>query len=328
MIMFWTAVLASTTLLYVLLDGFDLGVGVLFAFAKDEADRRSMLAAISPVWDGNETWLVLTGTILFGAFPLVYATLLSAFYLPLVVMLGALIFRGVAFEFRFKAKIGFRWLWDVGFAGGSIVVSFVQGMTVGALARGLPVQDGHYVGGTFGWYSPFALLCGAGLTLGYALLGAGWLVRKCDGPLRDRAYGYLAFLTAAVLAFLVVAFVYALAMHFQIMGRWLERPYLLVFPLLGVYAAFSLLRGIKDKQDLLPFRMIALIFVTAFATLAISFWPFMIPFSVTIDQAASPSSSLDFMFWGAGLFVLPLTIGYTAVVYRVFRGKVVEISFD
>ena len=320
MILFWVGVLALTTLLYVLLDGFDLGVGILFGLARDETDRRRMLAAISPVWDGNETWLVLTATILFGAFPRIYATLLSAFYLPLILMLGALILRGVAFEFRAKALFA-RWIWDVAFAGGSLVATFIQGMTIGALAAGLPMQDGHYAGGTWGWFSPFACLCGIGLCFGYALLGAGWLVAKGEGVLRDRAYAALPRLTAGVFGFLAIAFIYALVLNLRIMDRWLERPYLIVFPAIGAYAAFQLVRGIELRDDLRPFRMTALIFGSAFATLAISFWPYMIPFAVTIDEAAAPASSLDFMFWGAGLVVLPLTLGYTAVVYRVFRGK-------
>jgi cytochrome d ubiquinol oxidase subunit II len=327
MTLFWVAVLALTTLLYVLLDGFDLGVGILFGFARDEDERRSMLSAISPVWDGNETWLVFTGTILFGAFPRVYATLLSAFYLPIILMLGALILRGVAFEFRYKAIDTTR-LWDLGFSGGSLVATFVQGLTVGALVEGLPMVDGHYVGGTFGWFSPFACLCGIGLCFGYTLLGAGWLVLKCEGSLRDRFYTRLGPLTVGVFGFLAIAFVYALALNFRIMDRWLERPYLLVFPALGAVAAVLLVRGIENRRDGQPFRMTALIFLSAFGTLAVSFWPFMIPFAVTIDEAAAPPSSLRFMFWGAGLFVLPLTLIYTATVYRVFGGKVVEGSND
>ena len=327
MTLFWVAVLALTTLLYVLLDGFDLGVGILFGFARDEDERRSMLSAISPVWDGNETWLIFTGTILFGAFPRVYATLLSAFYLPILLMLGALILRGVAFEFRHQA-IDTTWLWDLGFSGGSLVATFVQGLTVGALAEGLPMVDGRYAGGTFGWFSPFACLCGVGLCFGYALLGAGWLVLKCEGSLRDRFYTRLRPLTVGVFGFVAIAFAYALALNFRIMDRWLERPYLLVFPALGAVAAVLLVRGIENRHDGQPFRMTALIFLSAFGTLAVSFWPFMIPFAVTIDEAAAPPSSLQFMFWGAGLFVLPLTLIYTATVYRVFGGKVVRGSND
>src|SRR5271155_1080989 len=235
MILFWAGLLAVTTSLYVLLDGFDLGVGILFALAE-EPNRRKMLSAISPVWDGNETWLVVTGTVLFGAFPAAYAALLSAFSLPLVVMLCALILRGVAFEFRYKS-LGFRWFWDLGFAGGSFVATFIQGMTIGALVEGLPMRDGHYVGGTLGWFSPFAALCGLGLVLGYSLLGASWVVRKCDGVIRDRAYRLLPVLTIGVLVFLAIAFVSALAMHLGVMDRWFERPYLLLFPLIGAVSA-------------------------------------------------------------------------------------------
>jgi cytochrome bd ubiquinol oxidase subunit II len=322
MIYFWVALLAVATLLYVLLDGFDLGVGILFAFAS-EPNRRKMLSAISPVWDGNETWLVVTGTVLFGAFPPAYAALLSAFYLPLVLMLCALILRGVAFEFREKS-VGFRWLWDLGFAGGSLLATMVQGMTVGALVKGLPMVDGHYVGGTFGWFSAFAALCGLGLVLGYCLLGASWLVRKCDGAIREYANRLLPILTVAVFVFLAIAFVAALAMHLSLMSRWLERPYLLIFPLIGAISAVGLVKGVRQQNDLAPFRFSALIFVTAFGTLACSFWPFMIPFALTVQQAAAPPASLTFMFWGAGLFVMPLTLIYTAAVYRLFRGKVVD----
>ena len=324
MILFWVATLALTTLLYVLLDGFDLGVGILFAFARHETDRRRMLAAISPVWDGNETWLVLTGTVLFGAFPLVYATLLSAFYLPLILMLGALILRGVAFEFRHKTT-SMRWVWDAGFAGGSLVATFVQGMTVGALVEGLPMSGGHYSGGTFGWFSPFACLCGIGLCAGYTLLGAGWLIEKCEGPLRDRAFHLVLPLLGGVLAFLFIVSVYAVAENLHIMARWLERPYLVVFPALGAIAALRILLGVRQRVDSRIFPMIALIFLSAFGTLAISFWPYMIPFAITIDQAASPPSSLGFMFWGAGIFVLPLTLIYTLAVYRIFRGKIADL---
>jgi len=323
MILLWTGALALSVLLYVLLDGFDLGVGILFGFTRDEPERRRMLAAISPVWDGNETWLVLTAATLFGAFSRAYAALLSAFYLPMIFLLGALILRGVAFEFRYKTE-RVRWLWDLGFVGGSTLATFIQGMTVGALVQGLPLSDGQYLGGPFGWLSPFACLCGLGLCLGYALLGAAWLVAKTEGDLRERSYRQLPWLVAAVFAFLAIAFVYALAANLQIMQRWLERPYLLVFPILGAAAAAGLILGIRRRIDRLPFPMTALIFLAAFGTLAVSFWPYMIPFSVTVDQAASPPASLNFMFWGAGVVVLPLILLYTATVYRVFRGKISE----
>lgn len=321
MLLFWTAVLAVSMLLYVVLDGLDLGVGILFGFTQDEADRRRMLSAISPVWDGNETWLVVAGTVLFGAFPRAFAALLSAFYIPIVLMLGALILRGVAFEFRYKT-VNFRWVWNCSFAAGSLAATFVQGMIVVALVKGLTFRDGQYVGGAFGCFSPFSSLCGVGLCLGYALLGAAWLVGKAKGVLRKRAYGLLPPLAIGVGCFLVAAFIYALALDLRIMARWLERPYLFVLPLIGAVAVYRLIKGIQEHDDFQPFRMVALAFVAAFATLAISFWPYMIPFSLTIQVALAPESSLQFMFWGAGLFVLPVILGYTAIVYWLFRGKI------
>jgi cytochrome d ubiquinol oxidase subunit II len=321
MVMYWVFVLAISVLLYVLLDGFDLGVGILFGLTRNEARRRAMMSAIAPLWDGNETWLVVTGVILWAAFPIVYSTLLSAFYLPLLLMLAGLIFRGVAFEFRYKTE-RLRWIWDIGFAGGSLVATFIQGMTVGALVEGLPIVDGRYAGGEFGWFSPFALLCGVGLCIGYALLGASWLVKKCEGDVRDAAYRQIPSLSIALLAFLVVVFVWALIEHLQVMGRWLERPYLFIFPLLGALASVAIMGSIRQRRDGTPFYMVALIFTAAFATLAISFWPYMIPFSITVGQAAAPHASLAFMFWGEGLFVFPLMLLYAIINYTVFRGKI------
>ena len=321
MVWFWVFVLAVSVLLYVLLDGFDLGIGILFGLTRDETRRRGMMAAVAPMWDGNETWLVVAGVVLWGAFPIVYATLFSAFYLPLLLMLAGLILRGVAFEFRYKAE-RMRPVWDLGFAGGSLVAAFIQGLMVGALVEGLPIANGHYTGGEFGWFSPFALICGVGLCLGYMLLGACWLVRKCEGDLREQAYRLIPYLSIALLVFLIVVFGYALAENLRVIGRWLERPYLFVFPAIGVLAAIVLAASVRQRRDGPPFYMVSLIFVAAFGTLAISFWPYMIPFSITIEDAAAPHSSLAFMFWGEGLFVFPLMLVYTAVSYTVFRGKV------
>jgi cytochrome d ubiquinol oxidase subunit II len=321
MVMFWVSLLAVSILLYVLLDGFDLGVGMLFGLTNSEARRRAMLSAVAPVWDGNETWLVVTGVVLWGAFPVVYATLLSAFYLPLIVMLLGLILRGVAFEFRYKTQ-RLRWLWDLSFAGGSLVATFSQGMTVGALVEGLQVTNGQYSGGDFGWLTPFSVLCGIGLCLGYALLGACWLVRKCDAEVHDMARRQIPVLAVGVLAFLLIVFAYALVENLPIMHRWIDRPYLFVFPAIGAVAAIVLAVNILRHNDRVPFYMVALIFVSAFGTLALSFWPYMIPFIITIDEAAAPHSSLAFMFWGAGIFIFPLMLIYTVVSYSVFRGKV------
>jgi cytochrome bd ubiquinol oxidase subunit II len=320
MVMFWVALLAISMLMYLLLDGFDLGVGMLFGLSNSRANRSAMLSTIAPVWDGNETWLVVSGVILWGAFPVVYSTLLSAFYIPVVIMLLGLILRGVAFEFRHKTQ-RMRWVWDISFAGGSFVASFMQGVTVGALVQGLRFTDGQYSGGVFGWFSDFSVLCGAGLCLGYALLGACWLVMKCDSEVRDVARRQIPILAVAVLAFLVVVFIHALSDNLPIMHRWIDRPYLFVFPAIGAAAAVVLASSILHHNDYWPFYMVSLIFVAAFGTLALSFWPYMIPFAITIDEGAAPHSSLAFMFWGEGLFVFPLMLLYAAVSYRVFRGK-------
>jgi cytochrome bd ubiquinol oxidase subunit II len=320
MIFYWVAILAISTLLYILLDGFDLGVGIITAGAGSRARRDAMMNAIAPIWDGNETWLVTTGVVLWGAFPIVYATLLSAFYLPLILMLAGLILRGVAFEYRHRTE-RWQWLWDASFAGGSFVAAFMQGLTVGRLVEGLPIINDRYVGGDFGWLSPFAVLCGVGLCIGYSLLGACWLVRKCEGEDREFAYRLIPPLSLALLLFLVAVFGFALIEHLRVMNRWLERPYLFIFPAIGMIAAILLAASLQRRSDQAPFRIVAIIFAAAFGTLALSFWPYMIPFSITIDDAAAPRSSLAFMFWGAGLFVFPLMLLYTATNYSVFRGR-------
>ena len=322
MVLFRVALLVVSILVYLLLDGFDLGVGMLFGLTRSNADRDTMLSTVAPVWDGNETWLVVAGVILWGAFPLVYSTLLSAFYLPVVVMLLGLILRGVAFEFRHRATSPSRWIWDLSFVGGSLVASFMQGVTVGALVQGLKFTDGVYAGGVFGWLSPFSILCGIGLCLGYALLGACWLVQKCHSEVRDAARRQIPVLATAVLAFLIIVFVHALIENLPIMHRWLDRPYLFVFPAIGAVAAAVLASSILHHNDRWPFFAVAVIFSASFGTLALSFWPYMIPFAITIDEAAAPHASLAFMFWGEGLFVFPLMLLYAAMGYRVFGGKV------
>ena len=327
MVDFWAAALAVSLLLYVLLDGFDLGVGMLFAAAPDELARRHMMQSISPVWDGNETWLVVAAAVLFGAFPLVYSVLLSAFYLPLLAMLLALILRGVAFEFRYKTR-RLRRFWDTGFAGGSFVATFAQGLTVGALVQEIPMRGPYYAGGAFGWLSPFALLCGVGLCLGYALLGAGWLTYKTEAATREIGYRYMPWLLGAVLLFLAAASAYAVLMQLRVLHRWAERPEMMAFPLAGMLACAGLAFGIRRRIDWLPLLMAATIFLAAFGTLAGSFLPYMVPFSITIEQAASPPSSLAFMFWGAGLVVLPITVVYTLVVYWLFKGKVQLADYE
>jgi cytochrome bd ubiquinol oxidase subunit II len=319
---FWAALIAFAILVYVLLDGFDLGVGILFGTTGDEVYRRRMMSAIAPVWDGNETWLIVVGASLFGAFPMIYAIFLPAFYLPVALLLFALIFRGVAFEFRYRTE-RMRWLWDGGFFLGSVIAAFVQGAAIGTMVQELPVVGGQYAGGSFDWVNAFSILCGIGLVVGYALLGASWLVLKTSGSLQDWAYERVGWLLIGVLVFLVLAFVFAIATDLRVMDRWAESPWLIVFPAIGALATYALFSGWRNRRsDWLPYAMTAVIFVTAFLTLAGSFWPYMIPFSVTIEDAAAPPQSLSFMFYGAGLVVFPVILIYTGVVYWIFRGKV------
>jgi cytochrome bd ubiquinol oxidase subunit II len=321
MIEFWTGVLALTIFLYVVLDGFDLGVGMLMPLARTEEQRRGMLAAIAPVWDGNETWLVLNGTILFAIFPLTYATLLSAFYLPLILMLCALIFRGVAFEFREKS-VRLRDFWDAGFIVGSYLATFIQGVAVGALAHGLPMENERYVGGAFGWLSPFAVLCGFSLCIGYSLLGAGWLTYKSSSQVRDLGFRLTPWLLGALFVLLALLFAQALGLELPVMRRWVQRPVLAVFPLGGAVACAVQLWAVRRRRELIPFLGAVGLFAAAMGTLAVSFYPYMIPFAITTTQAAAPPSAQSFLFWGAGAFILPLTLVYTLTIYFVFKGKI------
>ena len=318
--LFWAGVIAAAILLYSILDGFDLGVGVLFGTTGDEPHRARMMDTIAPFWDGNETWLVVIGAGLFAAFPDVYAVFLGAFYLPVLLLLLGLIFRGVAFEFRFRSE-RMRWFWDRGFFLGSVVVAFVQGAAIGAMMRGIPVTNGQYAGGPFGWLHPFPILTGIGLVLGYALLGAGWLVLKSDGELRDWAYARIRWLAVGVL--LVLALAFTVTFDYSVLARidWQARQWGLVFPAIGLLAMGGIAVGVHGRNARRPFAMTVAFFIAAYLSLGVMFWPYMIPYSITVAQAASPDVSLRFLFYG-GVVVLPVIAAYTIGVYWVFRGKV------
>jgi cytochrome d ubiquinol oxidase subunit II len=318
--LFWVAVIGGAILAYVVLDGFDLGVGILFGTTKDAKLRDEMIASISPFWDGNETWLIVVGASLFAAFPAVYAVFLPAFYFPVLLLLLGLIFRGVAFEFR--ARDGAQGLWNGGFVLGSVVAAFVQGAAVGAMIRGIPVVNGQYAGGSFDWVAPLPILCGIGLALGYALLGAGWLVLKSEDPLRSWARRRIPLLTVALVVILCLAIVMAFGDRARMTGSlFLDRAWGGIFPLIGLIAIVGIFSGVRRRRDSWPFVMTVVLFIAAFLSLAVMFWPYMIPYSITVAAAAAPEPSLSFLFWGAGLFVLPVMGGYTAVVYWLFRGK-------
>lgn len=316
--LFWAGVIAFAIVVYVILDGFDLGIGVLFGVAENEARRDAMIATIAPFWDGNETWLVVIGASLFAAFPTAYAVFLPAFYIPVLLLLLGLIFRGVAFEFRYRGQ---RTFWDGAFFVGSTIAAFVQGAAVGAMIRGIPVADGYFYGGPFIWLAPLPIVCGIGLVLGYALLGAGWLVMKSEGGLREWARERIPRLASVVLALLVLAFGAALVNRALIGPHFADRSWALVFPGLSLLAMAGIFLGVRQRHDVMPFAMTVAFFIAAFLTLAALFWPYMIPYAITVGDAAAPDKSLSFMFWGAGVFVLPVIVIYTAVVYWVFRGK-------
>jgi cytochrome d ubiquinol oxidase subunit II len=318
--LFWAGVIALAILVYVILDGFDLGVGILFGTTSDETHRSQMMDAIAPFWDGNETWLVIVGAGLYAAFPVVYTVFLGAFYIPALLFLFGLIFRGVAFEFRYRTE-RMRKVWDWGFCIGSVVAAFVQGAAIGAMMRGIAVSDGQYAGGAFDWLAPFPVLTGIGLVLGYGLLGAGWLVLKSDGPLRDWAYQRIPWLAGAMIAVLAMAFVVTLRWSDLAQSHWSERPWGVAFPLLGALALAGVFLGARRRRDGVPFAMASLFFLAAYLTLGVMFWPYMIPYSVTVANAANPDASLDFLFRGA-VVILPVIAIYTFGVYWVFRGKI------
>jgi cytochrome d ubiquinol oxidase subunit II len=318
---FWAGVIATSILIYVILDGFDLGVGILFGTTRAEEHRQEMLNTIAPFWDGNQTWLVVVGASLFAAFPVVYAVFLGAFYIPILLLLFGLIFRGIAFEFRGRAK-QMLWLWDWGFFMGSTVVAFVQGAAVGALMRGIPVVNGQYAGNAFDWVHPFPIFTGMGMVLGYALLGAGWLTLKSEGALRDWAYARLPWLAAAVIVVLGLAFTVSVTFDAGAIAQsnLRARSWGLIFPIVGVTALLGVVAGARVRRDGVPVALTTLFFVAAYLMLGVMFWPYMIPYAVTVADAAAPDASLQFLFY-CGVVVLPVIAVYTIGVYRVFRGK-------
>jgi cytochrome bd ubiquinol oxidase subunit II len=317
---FWAWLIAFAIIFYVILDGYDLGVGILSGITRDEDFRTGMMNAIAPFWDGNEVWIILIGASLFGAFPTVYAIFLPAFYLPVALMLSGLIFRGVSFEFRDRAE-GMRSLWEAGFFLGSLTAGFVQGVAIGRMAQGLPVINGQYAGGAFEWLTPFSVLCGIGLVLGYCLLGASWLVLKTHGKINEWAYGRLKQLLILSLMVLVLIFILTLATHQTVRDRWLGNIWMIIFPIIVILAAYGLLNGARKKIDWMPYTMAVIVFISSYLALVCSFWPYMIPFSITVENAAAPLQTLKFLFYGLGIVVFPLILIYTGIVYWILRGK-------
>ena len=319
----WAVLLAIAVAMYVVMDGFDLGIGILFPTRREEIERDQMMNAVAPFWDGNETWLVLGGGGLLVAFPLAYSILLPALYIPVIVMLLGLILRGVAFEFRWVAKPrhGF---WDGAFFLGSLSAAFAQGCVLGGFLQGVQVADGEFAGRPFDWLTPFSVFCGVGLCVGYALLGSTWLIYKTEGDVQAHARR-----TARVLLLLVLAFIAAVSLWTplefpRIAERWFRlRNIAFLWPVPVVTAALAILvwRGLRRGADLLPFVGSVGLFLLSFLGLGISTFPDVVPPYITIYDAAAPPPTSIFALMGT-LFILPFIFGYTALVYWTFRGKV------
>jgi cytochrome d ubiquinol oxidase subunit II len=326
----WAGLIAVSVLLYVLLDGFDLGVGILFPFARGPADRDVMMNAIAPVWDGNETWLVLGGGGLLAAFPAAYAVVMPALYIPVYLMLLALVLRGVAFEFRLHGRKRGKAFWTAAFAAGSLTATLAQGFILGGFIQGLQVRDGAFAGGPFDWLTPYTLLIALGLVFGYALLGAGWLFLKTEYELHGDARRWAAIAAAAVFLLLFGVSLATLWVHPELAQRWgiaggqVDWSRLIGLsgiPLLGLVGFGVAAYGLMRRLHGLPYLGAGLVFLSGYLGLAVDFFPYVAPYALTYEQAASTDSALAFL--GTGVIVLlPLILGYTVWVYWIFRGKV------
>lgn len=318
----WGGILAFAIYAYVVLDGFDLGIGMLSPFAASDEEEETMIAAIAPVWDGNETWLVLGGGGLMAAFPLAYSVLLPALYAPLIAMLLALVFRGVAFEFRHRNE-RHRRLWTWGFVLGSYVASFAQGIALGTFIQGIEVADRHYAGGWFDWLTPFSVFTGVALLFGYALLGACFLIMKTGAILQERMFTLALPLGVAVLICVVGVSAWTPFIDPAIAARWFSWPNLALLspvPLLVVLIAIGLFRSLATGRRTMPFVMAILLFLISYFGVAVSVFPYVVPRAITVWEAAAPDASLSFLLYGTAILI-PIILAYTGYAYWVFRGK-------
>ena len=318
----WFALIATALFLYVLLDGFDLGVGILFPFAPSHQCRDRMMNSIAPFWDGNETWLVLSGGGLFAAFPVAYAVLMPALYMPVIFMLLGLVFRGVAFEFRFKAEKS-RPIWDYAFHFGSIVAAFMQGSILGTLVQGVRVAGRSFAGGLFDWLTAYSFMTGVALVFGYALLGATWLVMKTDGITQEWARKCASYVLGYVGFFLIIVTISMPLMNSSVKALWFSLPtlfYLVPIPVLTAVLFILIWRDLHGEKESRPFFASMGVFVTGYLGLGISLWPWVVPFQITFRHAAAAATSQSFLLVGT-VVILPVILVYTAFCYYVFRGK-------
>jgi cytochrome bd ubiquinol oxidase subunit II len=319
----WGGIIATAIFLYVLLDGFDLGVGILFPFAPSDDCRNKMMNSVAPFWDGNETWLVLGGGGLLAAFPLAYAILLPAFYIPIILMLLGLIFRGVAFEFRFKAKKETRKIWDYSFHFGSLTAAFFQGIILGSYVEGVTVSGRSFGGGSFDWLSPFSIMTGVALLFGYALLGATWTIMKTDHKTQEWARKVTFYVLIYVALFMGLVSLWVPYLNDQLFKRWFSLPnlvYLSPIPLLTACAFTGLYISLLKRKESAPFILSISLFSLGYLGLGISLWPWIVPYKISLWDAAADPRSLSLMLVAVSLF-LPFVLGYTVYAYYVFRGK-------
>jgi cytochrome d ubiquinol oxidase subunit II len=326
----WAAILAVAVLMYVLLDGFDLGIGILFPFAASPADRDVMMDTVAPVWDGNETWLVLGGGGLFAAFPFAYAAVMPALYIPILLMLLALILRGVAFEFRMRARKGGKAFWTAAFTAGSLTATIAQGLVLGGFIQGVTLKDGAFAGGPFDWLTPYTLLVAAGLVAGYALLGATWLIWRTEDELHGQARRWAWIAAGSVTALLAATSLATLFVHARIAARWGfengafdigKLAPLLPIPALGAIGLAIIALGLVRKSHGAPFLGAGIVFLSGYLGLAVSFFPYVVPHTMTFRQAANADNALALLLGGATI-LLPSILGYSLWVYWIFRGKV------
>jgi cytochrome d ubiquinol oxidase subunit II len=320
----WAFIIAFAVFVYIVMDGFDLGLGILYPLFPNKTDRDVIMNSVAPVWDGNETWLVLGGGGLMAAFPLAYAVLMPAVYTPMIAMLLGLIFRGVAFEFRWRTTQSGRNPWDLAFTGGSLLAALAQGIALGAILQGVHVEGRHYGGGWWDWLTPFSILTGLALVVGYALLGATWLVMKTEGELRDKAYRLSWYLLFAMLGAIAAVSIATPFLNIQYTQRWFSWPNIVLtapVPIAVAGVTVLLLRALANKWDYQPFFLSLALFALSYAGLGISMYPYIVPQSITIWQAAAPENSLRFLLVGVAVLI-PLILGYTAWAYWVFRSKV------
>ena len=322
LIIIWSCLLALAIILYVVLDGFGLGIALLFPTTRDEEERNILMDCIAPVWDANQTWLVFGGGALFVSFPMIYGILFSGLYIPLLTFVFGLIFRGVTFEFRANATR--KGPWNMAFFLGSLVAVVAQGLTLGGILSGTEVAGGHFAGGPFDWVNPFSVTVSMALIAGYILLGSTYLIIKTTEAVQERAYAQAFRAAWIVLIFQILVTIWTPLHYHPALTNWLSPPriyFIWAFPVMGLAAFYGLIHSLKARREILPFFSSVIFFFAGYLGLIASIYPYAVPPSITFQEAAAQQETLRFTLWGV-MIVLPLVLAYTVYSYSVFRGKV------